>query len=228
MTRMPLRKQLRGVCGVVAAALVLVVGCSGSSSTSVPTGVPTGDASADGATGREAGADGGLSSDAGGARAWCAALGEKQDRCDQQRECGPNFDAWCAQQSLTNSRAFEAADTSCVAVPDCKSATRADCRYQKYQPSQLTASQRSLITAYCATCSVTNCEQSLTTYDATKGPSGVSDAYVAAWELSDAITDKIRDACTGAALPGRDGNCPAAFGNCAAGVYLDALPECPK
>ncbi|MFO0667607.1 MAG: hypothetical protein U0174_26885 [Polyangiaceae bacterium] len=160
------------------------------------------------------------------AQTWCDALAAKQDRCDGTRECGTSFTSWCAAQSKTNSAAYEEGDAVCLGGL-CDSKTRSDCRYKTYKEASLTASQKAFITAYCNTCSTPNCEASLRTYNAAKGPDGVSDAFVAAWEFSDAITDKIRTKCTGAALSIDGGSCEKAFGSCAADEYLNSLPDCP-
>lgn len=160
------------------------------------------------------------------AQTWCDALAAKQDRCDGTRECGTSFTSWCAAQSKTNSASYEEGDTVCLAGA-CDSKTRSDCRYKTYKEASLTAAQKAFITAFCATCPVPNCEASLKAYDAAKGPDAVSDAFVAAWEFSDAITDKIRTKCTGAALSMDGGTCLKAFGSCAADEYLNSLPDCP-
>ena len=186
-------------------------------------GAPTGDAAAE-ETGKASDAS---TSDTTPSAKWCDALGAKQERCDGVRECGTAFTSWCAAQSKTNSLAFEQADAVCLAN-GCDSKSRSDCRYRAYQESSLTAAQNAFITAYCGTCPSANCEASLRTYDVAKGPNGVSDAYVAAWELSDAITTDIRLSCTGAALAlDAGGDCVKAFGSCAADHYLNALPSCP-
>jgi hypothetical protein len=61
-------------------------------------------------------------------------------------------------------------------------------------------------------------------------PSSVSDLFVAAWELSDSLVDQVRTMCTGSALDAgsADGGCASAFSDCAGGVYVDSLPDCPK
>jgi hypothetical protein len=160
----------------------------------------------------------------GGLNAWCQALGNKMDRCDGKRECDTRFPGWCAKKTLTNSRAFEESDTQCL--NDCNGATIAECRYRKYNPQQLTPTQRNLLRDYCATCAAPGCEASLLAYDASKGPTGVSDAFIAVWELSDAVTEAVRVQCTGAALKVTNGDCPMTFGQCASGPYLDAQPDC--
>jgi hypothetical protein len=161
---------------------------------------------------------------------WCDALSEKMLRCDRTRECGNQFELWCGQQSKTNSNAFEKADSRCVSAKDCMNATRNNCRYTQYQAEMRSAEQRALAAAYCATCPSAGCEDSLLRYDETKGSNSVSDAYVAVWEFSDTITQSIRVKCTGtdAGLPGRELDCPRAFGQCAAEIYLNALPSCPN
>jgi hypothetical protein len=161
-----------------------------------------------------------------GTLTWCAALKDKMDTCDNERQCGTKLDAWCALQTKTNSAVYEAADKVCL--KNCDGDARADCRYRLYKTSDMTAAQKALVADYCATCTPgVACAGKVTSYDPNKGTKGVTDAFIAVWELSDAITEKIRTTCTGDALPGKNGDCPKAFGQCAADVYLNALPECP-
>lgn len=212
--------------------LALAWGCSSSQSTSI--GDPAVDA---GTTSKDSGnddiaafdasakKDSGPAPDA-GAITWCEVLKDKMDTCDNERQCGNKFDAWCALQTKTNSALYEAADKQCL--KNCDGDARADCRYKLYKVSDMTATQKALVTDYCATCTPgAACASKTTTYDVAKGTKGVTDAFIAVWELSDAITEKIRTMCTGDALPGKNGDCPKAFGQCAADVYLDSLPECP-
>jgi hypothetical protein len=168
--------------------------------------------------------------EAGSTVTWCSALGNKMDRCDGKRECGAKFSEWCSTQSATNSKTFEQADALCLAG-SCDVKVRSTCRYKVYGTAGLglTAVQTSFIKAYCATCRPgnTSCETSLTAYDTATG-TNVRDAYVAAWEFSDSLTDAIAKSCTGSALKVDDaGSCEKAFAGCAADVYLNALPNCP-
>ena len=111
----------------------------------------------------------------------------------------------------------------------CDGNERADCRYKLYKESDMSPAQKGLVNAFCSTCSPgATCFAKTIAYDAKAGPTKVSDAFIAVWELSDEIVAKVQKACTGDALPGKNGDCPKAFGQCAAGIYLDALPECPK
>jgi hypothetical protein len=167
--------------------------------------------------------------DANSAIDWCPALGSKMDRCDGKRECGAKFSEWCSTQSATNSKTFEQADALCLAE-SCDVKVRSTCRYKVYGSAGLglTAVQTLFVKAYCATCRPGNatCETSLTAYDTATG-TNVSDAYVAAWEFSDSLTDAIAKTCTGSALKVDAGSCEKAFAGCAADVYLNALPNCP-
>lgn len=158
------------------------------------------------------------------AQRWCAELKAKMNRCDGELECGAKFDEWCALQAATNSHAFEVADTSCV-NSTCTSSARSKCRYEQYNDIGLSNAGQALAEAYCQTCTqVSSCLASVSSYSASRA---VSDAFVAAWELSDTIVDRIRTECTGAALTVTAGNCPKSFGSCASDIYLSSLPECP-
>jgi hypothetical protein len=56
----------------------------------------------------------------------------------------------------------------------------------------------------------------------------VPDIFIAAWELSDPLTSDIDTKCTGSALDGgADAGCVRAFADCAGGLYIDRLPNCP-
>ncbi len=159
-----------------------------------------------------------------GAQAWCAAQRAKMQRCDGEVQCGANFDAWCAKQAATNARAFEVADTACVNTT-CRGADRSTCRYEAYARIGMSEAGAKLASAYCNTCTtVPACLKSTTTYD---DAVAISDAFIAAWELSDDIADWIRAKCTGEALTIGPGGCVKSFGQCAADVYLAALPDCP-
>lgn len=209
-----------------AAVLGLFVAACATSTVSTQTDAGS-EAEDGGASSGDGGGDASTSKDSGAGSPWCDALAAKQERCDGTRECGTAFTSWCAERSKTNSKSFEAADSVCLAN-GCDSKTRSDCRYRTYKPADLTPIQKSFITAYCNTCASAGCEASFLTYDPVKGPSAVSDAYVAAWELSDTITDKIRTKCTGAGLALDGGaDCVKAFGSCAADVYLNELQDCP-
>jgi hypothetical protein len=217
--------------GLLSRAWVLISASAlGACSTETPATLEAKDAGGDASTAaRDAAGNADSSADAGASATWCGALAEKQDRCDNNRECGNDFSAWCSAQSKTNSLAFEQADLACLPAADCTNAKRTDCRYKLYAETQLTQAQRGLAAAYCATCTGTGatCMDETLKYDASKGPQAVTDSYVAVWELSDSIVATIQTKCTGAALPGKEGDCPKAFGSCAAEYYLNALPSCP-
>ena len=188
--------------------LALAWGCSSSQSTSI--GDPATDA---GTTSKDSGNDDIAAFDA-----------------SVKKDSGPDPDAgaitWCEVLKDKMDAIYEAADKVCL--KNCDGDARSDCRYKLYKVSDMTATQKALVTDYCATCTPgATCASKTTTYDVAKGTKGVTDAFIAVWELSDAITEKIRTTCTGDALPGKNGDCPKAFGQCAADVYLDSLPECP-
>jgi hypothetical protein len=184
-----------------------------------------------------AGTDGGSTndggSDAAGTADLCAATRAYVIECagENELDCGAsNYDAWCADKDQkTNSEAFRNAETTCLPTVGCDTDARKDCEYKSYSGQKQTDAQKSLAEAYCATCepSDTGCVARVVTYDAAAGPKGVTDVFIAVWELADPIVDQIREKCTGTALADGTDPCPKRFGSCAAGPYLDGIPDCP-
>lgn len=164
----------------------------------------------------------------------CAATRAYVERCggEDALNCGASgFDAWCeANDRAVNSDAYRRAEDKCIS-PElaCDADARRACEYASYADATPTSAQRALVDAYCATCEPDDaaaCATRATTYDAAAGPKSVSDIFIAAWELADPIVDSIRTKCTGGALDA-GADCAAAFSSCAAGPYLDAVPDCP-
>jgi hypothetical protein len=181
--------------------------------------------------------DGGTTSDggvSGGTAAVCAATREYKIRCagESELDCGSSrFDAWCAEKDRKlNSEAFRKAETSCLPTASCDAKARQDCEYKSYAGQTQTAAQKALVEAYCATCEPSDtagCAARAIAYDQAAGPESATDIFVAVWELSDAIVDEIRTKCTGSALADGSDPCSARFASCAAGPYLDGVPDCP-
>lgn len=181
--------------------------------------------------------DGGVTEDGaagGGSASVCAATREYVLRCagEGELDCGPaSYDAWCASKDQkVNSEAFRKAEAKCLPTVGCDADERKDCDYKSYASETQTAAQKALVTAYCATCErddTAGCASRVVTYEPSTGPAQVTDVFIAVWELADSIVDQIREQCTGAALPAGTDPCAKRFGSCAAGPYLDGLPECP-
>lgn len=185
---------------------------------------------ADGPTGGDAAHD---AADGGGGGDLCSITREFTVACNGQLNCGDaGFDLWCADNDrLVNSQQFREGVVRCLRAPDnCDSAKRSDCQYKSYTQPR-TAAQQKVVDDYCATCSpqdVAGCKQRSVSYDPDAGPSSVPDIFIAAWELSDSLTTQIDTKCTGAALDaGPDAGCEKAFADCAGGLYIDSLPNCP-
>lgn len=154
--------------------------------------------------------------------------------CGIDLTCGPtNFDAWCKQNdSVENSEAIRRAEALCMTDSHCDPADRRDCEYASYKTATQTDAQKALVAAYCQTCEpgdVDGCKGRATTYSGS--PVTVRDVFIAAWELSDSVSDEIRTKCTGPALDAGiapDASaCESVFSNCSGGIYLDHLPDCP-
>jgi hypothetical protein len=149
--------------------------------------------------------------------------------------CGPDqFDAWCAlNDTAINSESYRRAEAMCLTQDNCDGLARRACEYASYATATPTEAQKQVVAAYCQTCEpadTAGCAARKTAYDTTLGPKSTDDVFTAAWELSDALDDAIRTQCTGATLDAgaSAADCLNAFGNCAGGVYVDALPACPK
>ncbi len=148
--------------------------------------------------------------------------------------CGEaKFDAWCRlNDEAINSAAYRRAETQCLTTKNCDGLDRRDCEYRTYATATPTAAQVAVVEAYCQMCEPADqadCAKRKITYNAAKGPTSTDDVFVAAWELSDKLDEQIRTQCTGSAV---DASADAAaclkqFGNCAGGIYVDALPDCP-
>jgi hypothetical protein len=155
--------------------------------------------------------------------------------------CGAaKFDSWCdANDKAVNSESFRRARRLCLTKQNCNGLDRRDCEYRSYATATPTAAQKAVVAAYCQTCEPTNpgCAARKADYDPALGPKSPDDVFVAAWELNDTLDDAIRTKCTATALDagvaasldagGDAAPCLKAFGSCAAGVYLDAVPDCP-
>jgi len=153
--------------------------------------------------------------------------------CGEELTCGADkFGAWCAQNdSIMNSATYRRAEAMCLTPANCDGTDRRDCEYRTYATATPTAAQRQVVQAYCTTCEpgdVAGCVTRKSTYDPAGGVSSVDDVFVAAWELSDPIVDEIRTKCTGTPPDaGASVTCAKAFSDCAGGVYVDRLPNCP-
>jgi hypothetical protein len=154
--------------------------------------------------------------------------------CSGSLTCGDaGFDLWCASNdSLINSRQFRDGQRQCLVAPrNCNSDLRNDCQYRTYASQARSTAQQKVVDDYCATCftqDVAGCKQRSVAYDPDAGPASVPDIFVAAWELGDTLTTDIDTKCTGAALDGGpDASCDRAFADCAGGLYIDRLPNCP-
>ena len=155
--------------------------------------------------------------------------------------CGDaGFAQWCLQNDkIINSTQFDQAELGCLTQANCDQTKRHDCDYRTYMKGSLDTAQTDLLTSYCKTCEPANvsaCAARQSSYDPSAGPDSVSDVFVAVWELSDSLAMKVRADCTGAALDaGVDAStdagitaCAKAFSSCSGGVFVDALPNCPK
>ena len=245
----PFLRSRRAPLAFALATLSLVVFACGGGSDAGPSGTDAdGGAGADGGRSRRGGGDdgsgGGTEEDASSEKTEeatvCSVTRAFILRCAEPKDltCGEKgFDAWCAQNDANNSEAFRRAEIACLPSVECTGIARKDCEYQLYAKDTPTTAQKKLVQAYCETCEpsdVGGCTERSTSYDSAKGPSTVPDVFIAAWELSDGLVDLIRTSCTGDALTSTiDGGavdpakCEQAFGSCAAGAYIDALPNCP-
>lgn len=186
--------------------------------------------------------DGGTGEDTGIAPSTCALMREYTTACNKlvpadaaaELTCGNDkFDAWCElNDKAINSAAFRRGQALCLTTKHCAVTTRHDCEYSSYGSATPTAAQKAVVAAYCQSCEPadTTCAARKTTYDTAKGPSSVDDVFIAAWELNDTLSDLIRTQCTGTALDAgaTAATCLKNFGNCAGGIYVDHLPDCPK
>jgi hypothetical protein len=211
-------------------------------------GTPTPDTTKDGAPDTQGpGIDGGTGEEDTGApgastcdltRTYVTECNKLRPDAGEELTCGDGkFDAWCElNDKAINSAAFRRAEAMCLTTKNCEGLARRDCEYRTYATATPTAAQNQVVAAYCQTCEPgdpTGCATRRTSYDPVKGPKSTDDVFIAAWELNDALADEIRTKCTGAALdagtPGPDAaSCLKQFGNCAGGIYVDSLPDCPN
>ncbi len=212
---------------VAALALPLVLhafACSTEKSEVVP---DLGDAAStvDAARPRDAGGD------APPAKTHCETYQAYTQGCGETPNCGDKFLAWCALTEPTESAQLHAARLRCMTQDNCVPKVRHACEYETYTAASLSAAQRGLAEAYCATCEasdVAGCVTRSTTYDAAKGPDGVTDIFLGVYESSDSVATTMKTKCTGAALSFDAGTCARAFALCAGNVFVDGLPDCPK
>ncbi|CAN5786945.1 hypothetical protein BH11MYX4_BH11MYX4_68480 [soil metagenome] len=203
---------------------------------------PDARASKDGAGGDSSSSDldGGPGEDTGTTASTCAVTRDYVTACNKlapdggdELTCGEGkFDAWCElNDKAINSAAYRRAEAQCLTTKNCAGLARRDCEYRSYATATPTNAQKQVVLAYCQTCEPgdSTCPARKVAYDPAKGPKSTDDVFVAAWELNDALDDEIRTKCTGAALDaGPDAAvCLKAFGNCAGGIYVDHLPDCP-
>ncbi len=204
---------------------------------------PDARASKDGAAGDSSATDldSGIEEDTGITPSTCALTREYHTECNkrapdggEELTCGDGkFDAWCdLNDKAINSATFRRGQALCLTAKNCATTTRHDCEYSSYATATPTAAQTAVVAAYCQTCEPTDgtCPTRKIAYDKAKGPSSTDDVFVAAWELNDALDDLIRTQCTGSALDAGTtvATCLKNFGNCAGGIYVDHLPDCPK
>jgi hypothetical protein len=208
-------------------ATAVVLACSESST-------PTTSTTPDSGSPLDAGADTSTASDASSTpKSTCEVTRAWLEGCGHEKNCGDKFDAWCkSNDDAINSGAYRRAEAKCLTQENCEAEKRNDCEYQHYNTETPTAAQKAVIAAYCATCEPgdTSCAVRVIKYDPTAGTKSVGDVFIAAWELNDALCDSIRTKCTGSGVDA--GPTPAActktFGSCAAEVYLNSVPDCPK
>jgi hypothetical protein len=215
---------IRRVAAALSVPFVLhAFACSTEKTEVVPT---LGDAGStvDAARPRDAG------SDAAG-KTHCETYQAYSQGCGETPNCGDKFLAWCALTEPTESAQLHAARLKCMTQENCLPKVRHACEYETYTETSLSAAQRGLAEAYCATCEAgdtAGCLARSVTYDAAKGPDGVSDIFLGVYESSDAVATQMQTKCTGAALSFDAGTCARAFALCAGNVFVDGLPDCPK
>lgn len=169
-------------------------------------------------------------------RAYVTGCNEGKPDGGEELTCGNGkFDAWCAlNDKAINSESFRRAQALCLTQANCDPDKRKDCEYKTYATAMPTAAQKAVALAYCQTCEPadpTGCVARKTIYKTALGPESTDDVFIAAWELNDALDDEIRMKCTGSALDAGTmpdaGGCLKQFANCAGGIYIDHLPDCP-
>ncbi|MBX3190984.1 MAG: hypothetical protein KF819_28570 [Labilithrix sp.] len=206
-----------------------VTACADDATEAIDGGTSLPEASIDATTDAGPGADAG---DAGVRASTCEITRAYFVACGEPLTCGDaKFDAWCdANDRAINSESFRRAQEKCLLPENCDGEKRRRCEYATYASATPTDAQKQVVAAYCQTCEPadpTGCATRKTTYLPGAASNSVDDVFVAAWELSDPIADEIRTQCTGGALDAGDAGCAKAFANCAGGVYVDRLPDCP-
>lgn len=207
----------------------LVIACAASAPSDAPQ-PPTGTLPSDGSIESVPEDDGGEEAAADAAPVdVCEAERASAFACDVAGSltCGADgFVAWCRERTTkVDSAARERALAACLPGSSCDSNAFKACVYAREAKDAATDAQKRLVASYCATCAPSDatCASKAVRYD---GPKNVTDLFLAAWELSDALTTKITDECTGGALDG-GADCARAFAVCAGDRYIDALPACP-
>jgi hypothetical protein len=170
----------------------------------------------------------------------CEALKKYYAACGGEPLCAldnPKWDAWCVGNTVAvDSDAYRLATSRCASAANCGSDKRKDCMYRAYGDMTQSVAQEQLATAYCQMCQpgdLAGCRKRTVGYNAAGGPGAVSSEFLAVWELSDAVVEKIRGTCTGAGGKAYDGGvdagaCAKAFDDCAGGFYVDAFIDCPR
>lgn len=144
------------------------------------------------------------------------------------------YEAWCTQnQAATDSAQRVRAKAACLDIKHCDASSLKGCLYETYNTLTLSAAQTKLVADYCATCEPgePSCATNHVKYVPSKGPASIDDVFLAAWELSEPLVTAIDTKCTGQGFAdaGADaGTCDKRFSQCAGGLFIDALPDCPK
>jgi hypothetical protein len=149
----------------------------------------------------------------------------------------PKWDTWCVGNTVAvDSDAYRLATTRCATADKCGADKRKDCMYRAYGDMTQSVAQEQLATAYCEMCQpgdLAGCRKRTVGYNTAGGPGAVSSEFLAVWELSDTVVQKVRTTCTGAGSKAYDGGvnagaCAKAFDDCAGGFYVDAFLDCPR
>ena len=187
----------------------------------------------------------------------CEAEAAMASLCGDDLQCGnTRFAGWCSLLGTrVNSAQRNAAVLRCATPSLCDTDDRSACVYASYNTMALSATQRTMVEHFCASCypgDEARCFEASTKYTT---PSAVTDVFLAAWELGETLTKSIDDECIPKSVDGgadavadgsadaseagdasdasdaSDGGGPAAcarrFGQCAGGLYVDSLPDCP-
>lgn len=177
--------------------------------------------------------------DSGPGETFCSAYLRQRPACGKTYLCEKNTASWCEGYAGVSSAISNAAYVRCATPDRCADNVFKDCLYLNYQGAR-TAAQDGLLSAVCNLCepaNVASCMQSNVMYDRGQGPDSVTDLFIAVWESSDSVATKMKTQCAtkaGVDAGGADGGvqtpaaCFRAFSQCAAGVYLDSIPACPK